>query len=320
MLYFIETLKYSVSKFPFLRFSKGNKFIFLYHDIFDKESRYHFPFCSTNKSIFEKQVAFLQKNFNLVSLKEIINDHLPLKKNYACIVFDDGFYSVKSIAYPILYSKGIPFSVFINKRAVENNRLWITDIALNLKNSEFIKSVYSIFNEINNSSVSYQSFIENPNLYLMNSFSSKIIKKIELLTPENKYKLYLDTKDIQFLYAKGVGIENHSVNHFVLSKSAENEIMQEISENSSFIKSIIGTTVEYFAIPFGKKEHFIPDLIIKLCEVNNIKHLFSTNPASLPHFVEDKKHCILPRIGITNESISELSFYINRTFLKSYNL
>ncbi len=314
-------LKKSIALLPFFKYSKNNRFIFLYHNISDKNSILYSPIYTTEINNFKTYIVFLKKYFEFISLDQIVNDDLTKNKNYASIVFDDGFYSTKEIAYPLLSTQNIPFTVFINKNAVEHNRLWVSDIKLNLTNSAFKNAIFPIVKEMSNNLINYESFITSPYEYISTFFSSYLISQIEHYVPINKNKIYLDINDINFLLSKGVKIENHSVNHFILSKCNHNEIKNEICENVSFIKNNFGIDSKHFSIPFGKKVHYNKETI-EIAFKSGINYVYTNNPMPLPSQQDylKTKQKIIPRISILNQSVQELSFLINRTFFKNYNL
>lgn len=102
----------------------GKRFVFLYHDISDPDAPQHSELYSTRVRRFREQVEFLAKYFKLVPLDEIVSDAPGGRNRLASLTFDDGFLSVREEAYPYLSSRGIPFAVFVNRAAVENNRLF----------------------------------------------------------------------------------------------------------------------------------------------------------------------------------------------------
>lgn len=100
----------------------ASRVILAYHDVSEINSPQYSELYSTEPARFFEQIEFLQKNFNLVSLDEIISadsSHKPL----VAITFDDGFLSVKELALDFLQSKNIPFAVFANQTAIKENYL-----------------------------------------------------------------------------------------------------------------------------------------------------------------------------------------------------
>jgi peptidoglycan/xylan/chitin deacetylase (PgdA/CDA1 family) len=102
----------------------SSRFIFVYHDVSEPDSPQYSDLYSTDTKIFKAQIDFLKENFQLVSLDEILSIPPEKQKNrLAAITFDDGFLSVKETAMPYLVSLNIPFTIFLNSTAIEQNFL-----------------------------------------------------------------------------------------------------------------------------------------------------------------------------------------------------
>ncbi len=117
------------------------RIIFLYHDVSDPGSAQYSELYSTPVLNFYEQVEWLSGHFDLVSLDEITR---PGKSNrrLASITFDDGFYSVKETAMPFLHDRNIPFAVFVNRAAVENNCLTYLGADRQLFTRTYSRKVY----------------------------------------------------------------------------------------------------------------------------------------------------------------------------------
>src|ERR1044071_2218355 len=104
--------------------SRNKRFVFIFHDVSEPEAFQHSELYSTRPDVFRQQIDFLRANFSLVSLDEILSvDRNGGNKRLGAITFDDGFLSVKEIVFPLLSEKKIPFTIFVNRLAVEENCL-----------------------------------------------------------------------------------------------------------------------------------------------------------------------------------------------------
>src|SRR5262249_42944992 len=80
---------------------------------------------STRIATFKEQIDFLASNFDLVSIDDVLAPRRGSNgRRLASITFDDGFLSVKEIAFPYVWAKGIPVTVFACRRAIKNNELF----------------------------------------------------------------------------------------------------------------------------------------------------------------------------------------------------
>lgn len=73
-------------------------------------------FYSVNPEIFEKQIKFLSKNFNVLSIDKIadyIEGKINLPTRSVAITFDDGYNNFLTNALPILKKYNLPVAIFI---------------------------------------------------------------------------------------------------------------------------------------------------------------------------------------------------------------
>ena len=95
------------------RLNNKQKFILCYHSIGNSGWRF-----ATPVDHFEQQMRFLKRNYNVVSLSDLLKSN----KGGVAITFDDGYKDVFINAYPIMKRKGIVGTVFILGDAKKANR------------------------------------------------------------------------------------------------------------------------------------------------------------------------------------------------------
>ena len=295
-------IKSFFSYLPLMALSKGHRFVLCYHDISEPSSEHHSPLYSTPIDTFKSHISFLKKHFEIISLNEILGPGLDYKKNYLSITFDDGFKSVHDIAWPILKANKIPTTIFVNKSAIEQDQLWVSNIVSNEKDS--IKKI--------NALLSPESInIEDTNYFLklLDNFKEAFLE----LPSAFKERIYMNSSEIKSLQKDKVTIENHSLNHCVLSQINQDSLQKEIDNNHQYIKDTFNLSSKHFAIPFGKKEHYNETVLKSIYKEH--KHVYTTNPNKL-----DSSDQLIPRIVLTNESLKDLQFYFNRALLKRTHL
>jgi len=101
----------------------SKRVIFVYHDISEPHEAHYSEDYSTPPENFVEHISYLSEHFDWVDLNEILAFEPKNKRRLASITFDDGFLSVKNFALPYLSSMQIPFALFVNKTAIESNRL-----------------------------------------------------------------------------------------------------------------------------------------------------------------------------------------------------
>lgn len=292
----------SMSLLPVVR--KGLRYVFVYHDI-DAESKPHCSFSdySTSLEIFQSQIDFIRSEFCVVSLDTLLSDELPSGKHYAAITFDDGFFSVKQYAHPLLTSLNIPYTCFLNKTASVLNRLWISDIVLGIFDhyaraagmDDFVgKSVAEL--------KASKSFNEQLHLYYGDAGF-------------DEYQVYMNSADIKELAKEGVQFQSHSMNHSVLSLLSDELLERDIRGNKQYLNDILDAPESLFALPFGKREHYSAN-VVECLKNAGYQHMFTTNPVGF----RSAESFAIPRIGLLNDSIFDLRFMINRSLLKSIDI
>ena len=78
---------------------------------------------------FERHMAFLAKNFNVIPLEELITGIKPKaqKKTVCVITFDDGWSDFYKNAYPVLSRLSLPATVFLPTNFIGSNQSFWTD-------------------------------------------------------------------------------------------------------------------------------------------------------------------------------------------------
>ena len=315
-----NTVKKILSHDFFLPFAESKRFIFAYHDVSDEKEKYfsgeHY---STTVDNFKRQIGFLARKFEIIPLDALVTDaDLSRKKHYASIIFDDGFFSVAETAQEILAAEQIPFAVFVNKSAIVYDQLWVSNLILHKNDRIYLQKLFSC---LTNKSISFEEFVSNP-IWAINEYVNfdANFREIYLHIAEGKEKkTHLDAQDIIHLHNDGVLIGSHSTDHYRMNRCTEAELSTQIVENRDFLKDLLKTEIEHFAIPFGKREDYSKEIIVKIYASGH-KFIYSTNVIPFETMEITKINFLFPRIGVLNHTPEELMFFVNRTFLKKYDL
>jgi peptidoglycan/xylan/chitin deacetylase (PgdA/CDA1 family) len=309
-------LKKVLSLDLFLPFVKGNRFIFLYHHIRSDAYPWYFDQITTSWPRFVEQIEWIGEHFEIVDIDQIVLPNLSDMENYATIVFDDGFSSVATAA-DLLLPKKIPFTLFLNQKAIQTDQLWVTNLLLCQSDSEKLRQ---IGDELFDKNYDFEAFQQDPvSMVLKYADFSAGLPSLYFPQSITEKRLYLTEAQLLDLSQKGVRIGNHSSDHLLLARLSASEQMQQITENKNYLEKITSQSVRHLAIPFGKKEHFSSNLFRAAAE-NDSPYLYTTQPSRFCIAETDKRPFLLPRIGLTEETPEELAFYVNRTFLKNYHL
>ena len=143
MTYLLHKLKYFIKNtIAYLLYYSGILFIIKKYKLNNKSIvlTYHriLPYLDRNKSfshsaiivdtqVFEKQIKFLTKNFNIISCNDFSNKliHNNNFRSSSCLItFDDGWQDNYRNAYPILKKYNVPALIFPATDYINSNKLF----------------------------------------------------------------------------------------------------------------------------------------------------------------------------------------------------
>ncbi len=237
-----------------------------------------------DKKKFIKQMKFLKKNYNMISIDDIyhhIKNRIPFSKKDVAISFDDGFKNNFTIAAPILNKLKIPAIFYICPKSISKKKMfWVDQIetcidkckkskikinSLSSKNIYLnnIKKKISLIKKI-------KKICKNLNIKKKDDMI-KILKKVTSVEPDIKSSKNYELADWKII--KRISKNNlftlggHSLEHDILTKMNMKELDNNITKTIAIIKNKTGVNIEHFSYPEGK----FNNNVIKYLKKNNIK-------------------------------------------------
>jgi len=120
---FFITLEFLLVNKLFRYLNRGKIKVLLYHNIINSEQKKLFN-NGINKNIFRKQITYLQKNYNFISLSQDGKWHnISKEKVNVLLTFDDGFINNYEIVLPILLEFRIQASFFLISKCIEEGNV-----------------------------------------------------------------------------------------------------------------------------------------------------------------------------------------------------
>ena len=200
------------------------------------------------------QLDWLKAHFKMMPLDTMFDGSSPRGK--VAITFDDGYKSVFTEAAPLLFARGIPFTVFINGGVLGTGTFWRDKIRW-LINRQRVASFLSF---------RARRWPGEPAISVANFYRGS-------KTPEVNSRI-LDGQIDDYVDAQGLGAEvkelsrfvageadlidhplvtygNHTLNHYVLSSLPVAEQAAEIAGNEDVLQRLGLARSAIFAIPFG---------------------------------------------------------------------
>ena len=256
-----------------------------------------------SESVFEKQIIFLTKNFNVISINDV-HKNFNLKKKIV-VTFDDGYLDNYEIAFPILKKYNCPAIIYIATSFLNNiDYPWWLNIWKIIKQNKFI-----IFNkkkiDISNKNLK----IKNYNFFCRKLF---LLKKREQVIFFNKlrYDIKKSIKNKKIFLLKEnliklsknnlVEIGCHSHHHQNLKILNKNELNKDIVKSKGILEKVTRKKIFHFSIPFGTKDSFT-EKTIRLLKKFNFKTIVTTNHGNF-----NKNELLkIPRIGVGNNDLGD---------------
>jgi peptidoglycan/xylan/chitin deacetylase (PgdA/CDA1 family) len=280
--------------FSFLKrsfFAHKNFAILMYHRILDEnddEREYIQPGLFVSRRIFDKQVEFLSKKHNIISLAELV-EHL--KRNQSshlkgiAITFDDGWSDNYQYAFPILRKFKAPATIFLTTDFIDTKKtFWFADISMILAKrkitadrlSGILKKVLanteylSLFRYLDSAGTG-SDFIE-PDKFInrlkridfktIDNIIGKLIKECDFISAgrvANSQNLTWD--EVIEMYRNGIAFGSHGCSHRILPGLTDTEIGVELVESKRIIEDKLGSEIDSFAYPNGDYDDRIKDFV-----------------------------------------------------------
>lgn len=255
--------------------SKINHIFPFYHAISDSSPQHlqHLYKVRTTKE-FIGDLDFMQKYYKAASLCDIAEN----SENKFFLSFDDGLSEIFNIVAPILKTRNIPCTFFINPDFIDNTKMFYkhkASIIVEKLSKEKNDSVLNKILEITeNQEISgFVLGISYSNSNLLDEIAK--ILKIDFDEYLSENKPYLQTNQINQLIEQGFTIGSHSIDHPLYSGISEQEQIQQTKESINLINQKFGIQTDFFSFPFtdfGVKNNFFEEIFNN----TSIKFTFGT--------------------------------------------
>jgi peptidoglycan/xylan/chitin deacetylase (PgdA/CDA1 family) len=219
--------------------------------------------------MFERQMAYLKSNFNIISLGHYVfarrSGH-DIRSPSVIVTFDDGYKDFLTDAYPILVKYGIPATLFVTSEYVGGNLLyWWDEISSYIKQN---KAKFLNLDEIGkfellslNSKMRAIEVIADKLTHLdegkRRQAVSDICRKLDTKkSTDFKSQHYVTWEDLREIDRTNFEIGAHSRSHPNLRRLSDRKLVEEIVESKNDIEKEIKRPVDLFAYPYGHPEHF----------------------------------------------------------------
>lgn len=233
--------------------------IVIYHRVLPEAD--HFLGDGSNINSFNRQLCYLTRNFNVLSLSEAV-EHLraaTLPARAVCITFDDGYADNADIALPILEKHGVAATFFVATGFLNGGRMWNDTVIESFRRAqgntidlrEIGLECYTVATleqrrEALFSVIDKLKYLEP---VIRQSQVDKLAQIIAATLPDD---LMMTSDQVKLLHDHGMEIGGHTVNHPILASTDETTARTEIAQGKAHLETITGAPVRFFAYPNGK--------------------------------------------------------------------
>ena len=217
---------------------------------------------STPPDVFESHVRRMARDYELVSLDEVLAGELP--RRALLITFDDGYRSVVEIALPILQRLGIPSLFFVTGAFLERDSLPLDNL---LSHSCATVGVDRLAAAIDPNLSGGVTFPHLLNLIAAmpygrrRALGDEVAERFELDQSRlrSESRMFLDSDDLAGLAAYRCEVANHTRTHlFCRSIVDEASAHDELVQHARRLESLTGHAVRAFSYPYGYRADAIP--------------------------------------------------------------
>jgi len=281
-----KKLVYSLSSLFYIadlcrRLTANKVKILMYHGVVHDEDDIDCWWMLKEK-LFKKQIDYIAKHFQVVSLDEALEVILTQKKkrNLLVLTFDDGYRNFCDVALPILKSFNMPCTLYVTTGlSQENSKIWTDRLFLAIHHSrkacldlsDLSIGTWQLKDRYTKRLASHKiiDILKTFPVEKKNNLLEGIIKRIN----KDGYSNYYVNNSFDLLTVneikniseeKTVTLGSHAVSHEILTKLPLNIAAEEISESKDTLEKWIGKLVHHFAYPNGSYNNEIVEVVNRI--------------------------------------------------------
>ena len=261
--------------------TNGDACVLMYHRVVDNLETDHDHTelgLLVSRDIFEKQIAYLSRNYNIVTLQtlaEAVKEGRKLPAKSVAISFDDGWRDNFTHAYPILKKYNAPAMIFLTTDFIGTDKvMWFHGVGLvlgsgKLAPEQVVSIVQSVLDEASCVSPLWLNYpagateiasdlgllLENLKLLdlaLVREIVERMTSEAGLSEHDWRDKEWiLSWDDVRGMSPDIIQYGSHGQSHQIMTGLAPNELATELFESKAIIEGHIDQPIELLAYPNG---------------------------------------------------------------------
>lgn len=303
--------------------------VVMYHHVRKKSEKFFPKLNSLDFNTFKKQLDYLEKNYEIINYKNLVNffhKKKKFKKNICILTFDDGYLNHYTNVFPELKKRNLqgfffpPAKAIVERKLMDSNKIHLilaSNVSINMLNNELEK----LFNKLNLQKKIQKSYKNLEKEYkkpfgfdnadtiffkrmmqhiipeysrerIISHFLKKFVKKGEKYLADN---LYFKLSQAKEMISNGMYFGNHCYNHLWLDKNNIKVQNTEIKKGIDFLKRINGYDNKWLmCYPYGSYNL----QTLQILKKKNCFLAFTT--VNKPYFKKEKNFLEIPRIDCNN--------------------
>ena len=228
----------------------------LYHHISDESSPFYDDIhVSIAPKEFARQIRYFQKNYDIVSLADILSGQVPRRP--LLITFDDAYRSVFDVAVPLLQSQRLPALFLISAGHVDGKVLMNDHVLCYLSHKIGLAALET---EITGAPPKARSVgeligkvVSTLDYGAQASLSTELVRRYAIPAEVigELRNLYITRSQVRQLAARGIEVGNHTYSHVFCRHLDPASEELEILQAKHSLEGWTGQNVRAFSIPYG---------------------------------------------------------------------
>lgn len=223
-------------------------------------------FAPLHPSIFEEQMRFLKKYYNVLPLAETVErcrrGTLPARA--VVITFDDGYRDNYEVAFPILKKYALSATIFVATGVIGNGAVLWHDRVFDAFRFATVDRTVLQDEELRELSLetvaarerSLQLALDRAR-ELYGPQQSRFVERLEdafkpAFPADHDRARMLDWEQVREMHRAGIEFGSHTVTHPVLSRIPSEAVARELHESQRRLSDELGASVVTFAYPNGR--------------------------------------------------------------------
>jgi peptidoglycan/xylan/chitin deacetylase (PgdA/CDA1 family) len=235
----------------------------LYHHVTDHASSLVDRLAvSTPPDVFESHVRKLARDYELVSLDEVLSGELP--RRAVLVTFDDGYRSVADVALPILRRLGVPSVFFVTGACLERDSLPLDNLLSHFCASVGLDRLGAALDPHARGTSTFAQLLElvaampyGRRLRVGDELAERF--ELDQARLRSESGMFLDPDDLAGLAAYGCEVANHTRTHlYCRSIVDETSAHDQLVEHARRLESLTSRPVRAFSYPYGHRDDARP--------------------------------------------------------------